>query len=56
MGRMSELHIEICEANGGLCPSISVEQILEMKRLNLLNIEQYEKHLESERKKKSSPD
>ena len=56
MGRMSELHIELCEANGGICPGVSLEQILEMKRLNLLNIEEYKKHLENEEKKQNSPD
>ena len=58
MGRMKELYIEICEANGGVFPEegISVEQAAEMRRLNLLNLEEYEKHLTLQKLKQFKED
>ena len=42
MGRMKELYIEICEANGGIFPGeISLTQAIEMRELNLLNLEMW---------------
>ena len=55
MGRMKELYIDICEANGGIFPGeISLSQALRMQELNLLNLEQYERHLTLQKLKEIS--
>lgn len=55
MGRMKELYIDICEANGGIFPGeISLSQALRMQELNLLNLEQYEGHLTLQKLKEIS--
>lgn len=55
MGRMKELYIEICEANGGVFPGeISLTQALKMRELNLLNLEEYEQHLTLQKLKEIS--
>lgn len=54
MGRMKELYIEICEANGGIFPGeISLTQAIEMRELNLLNLEEYYNHLNSKKLKEN---
>ena len=55
MGRLKELYIDICEANGGIFPGeISLSQALRMQELNLLNLEQYERHLTLQKLKEIS--
>lgn len=55
MGRMKELYIEICEANGGTFPGeMSLSQALHMRHLNLLNLEEYERHLTLQKLKNKS--
>lgn len=55
MGKMKELYIEICEANGGIFPGeMSLSQALRMQELNLLNLEQYERHLTLQKLKEIS--
>lgn len=55
MGRMKELYIEICEANGGTFPGeMSLSQALRMRELNLLNLEEYERHLTLQKLKETS--
>jgi len=52
---MKELYIDICEANGGIFPGeISLSQALRMRELNLLNLEQYERHLTLQKLKEIS--
>lgn len=42
MGRMKDLYISICEANGGSFPGISDAEAYEMNRLKIYNKEHYE--------------
>lgn len=54
MGRMKELYIEICEANGGIFPcEMSLNQALHMREVDLFNVKEYEDYMASQKLKEN---
>jgi hypothetical protein len=46
MGRMKQLCIDIMEANGGIPPGMTIEDVASMNEMEIYNWEQYEREQE----------